>query len=351
MGHTCEECGTTFETLSSLRLHDCPAAEPAGDGQAEHDHELDDDIAANLERIRELEQAAKRQAEQRSSTELTDALAQAQAGEPAATHQLLAYYERHLADEWNREDDDCYGGFHQRYYEPATAAIDAVVQAAGWPFLADLLEAYWPEVAIDLQQYVAVPEAGGEAAYWEDYPHVSHVLTNVTGRYVIRTRLTEGVAAIPSTALDYLCQFHPNPDDEGAWIDSMPYGWGIDHPEHPFAETIVALLHGDHEIWVGGAFEHAVHADQHAATALLERVLQDDLVDEPALLFSPLSRIEQGAYPYEPQYWDWETVYPTLATDDFEWDPAVKTRLRSLVETTDVAEDLPAEWTFADLER
>lgn len=28
MGHTCEDCGETFATLSRLRLHDCPGPDP-----------------------------------------------------------------------------------------------------------------------------------------------------------------------------------------------------------------------------------------------------------------------------------------------------------------------------------
>lgn len=101
---------------------------------------------------------------------------------------------------------------------------------------------------------------------------------------------------------------------------------------------------------MSGALEHAIHADQHAATDLVERAVQNDLVDDLAMLFSSLSRIDQGEPPYEPQYWDWEEVYPALDADGFEWAPEVEARLRSLVETTGVDEDLPDEWTFADLE-
>lgn len=78
MPHTCEDCGETFDTLSRLRLHDCPEDEVTAERERRKQNE---EIDASIRRMtREEDTAAKRNA----SDELTDALERARDGDHTA---------------------------------------------------------------------------------------------------------------------------------------------------------------------------------------------------------------------------------------------------------------------------
>ncbi len=344
MGHTCEHCEETFETLSGLRLHDCPADESAFKRERKKRDEAIDDRIRRL--LREENSAVKR----RVSESLTDPLERAAEGDHAAVHQALAQYERSLSDEWNAYEGGEYWGFHRVFFGPAVDGLDRAVVAEGWPFLLDVLEAYWPETELDFESYPDhEPFGPAETDAYEAFPHVSHVLTTVTGMQLVRTRRAAGVEAIPTDALEYQLRFHRHPGDESPWIDSMSYGWGIGHPEHPVAERIETLVEGEYEIWAGTALEHAMHADQHATADLIERLFDRDLVSDPALILHSLCSIERGYHPDASSHWNWAVLYPEFTDANFDWDPDVRERLRAVVEDSELIHQLPADWTFDDI--
>jgi hypothetical protein len=171
----------------------------------------------------------------------------------------------------------------------------------------------------------------------------------VTGKQLVRTWRSDGVDAIPPPALEYQLCFHRHPGDQGAWIRSMSYGWGLGHIDHSVAEHIHMLIDGEYDIWASSAIEHAFHTEQEAATTLLESVFAEGLVSNPGLLLRSLAAIARGRYPDQSEHWDWEPLYPELAQDGFDWDDAVRQRLRTLVEDTETPHDLASDWTFADL--
>lgn len=344
MAHTCEDCNETFETLTRLRLHDCPEDQEAIERKRQKQDEKHDARPRKMRREEEL--AVKR----RVSDELINTLERAADGDPAAVHQTLAQYERHLSEEWNNYEEGEYWGFHRVFFGPAVDGLDRAVLAEGWPYLLDVLDAYWLENSFDFEAY---PEHESfsleETDEYENFPHVSHVLTTVTGKQMVRTHLSDGVDAIPALALEYQLQFHRHPGDESPWIDSMSYGWGIDHPDHPVRDNIKVLVQGEYEIWAGTAVEYAIHADQYAATALLENLFEEGIVSDPIMLLRPLGSIERGNYPSSSDHWDWETLYPEFDEAGFDWDPSVRDRLRTVVEDSGLAQQLPAEWTFDDI--
>ena len=347
MARECGDCGESFGTLSALRLHDCPADEDA-DGD-----DWEREVEEHMAEIRRREREGDRMAERAASSEFTEALDAAGADDTGAVHRALAQYERHLATEWAKSDDSddrCYWGFHRVFFGPAVDALETAVLAEGWPYLIDVLEAYWSENSFDFDAYPEHEAFGGdETDDYEDFPHISHVLTTVTGKQMVRTRRSDGVAAIPVDALDYQLRFHRHPGDESPWIDSMSYGWGIGHPDHPTGETIETLVDGAYEIWASTAIEHGMHADQHATADLLVDLFEQDIVSDPALLLSFLGSIERGYYPDSSDYWDWETLYPEFDEAGFDWGADVRDRLRIVVEDCGLAKQLPDEWTFADI--
>jgi hypothetical protein len=67
------------------------------------------------------------------------------------------------------------------------------------------------------------------------------------------------------------------------------------------------------------------------------------------LLLSSLGSIERGYYPDSSDCWDWETLYPEFGETGFDWAPDIRDRLRAVVENCGLAQQLPDEWTFADI--
>ncbi|MFC6721565.1 hypothetical protein [Halobacteriaceae bacterium SHR40] len=341
MPHTCDDCSEEFETLTRLRLHDCPAEESTA-----HEDAFEDRRAEIEKREREAERRVKRAA----SDDLTDGIEKARQGEEMGVYQTLAQYERHLSEEWGKAEDGDYWGFHRVFFRPAVEGVELIVQREGWSFLLDILDAYWPAVTYDFDTYSEHESFGqAERGDFEEYPHVSHVLAAVTGKQLVRTRRADGVAAVPAEALDYLLLFHRHPGDTQPWIDSMSYGWGIGHPDHSFEDTIETVVDGEYDIWAGTAIEHAMHADQHAATRILEELFAADLVSDPAQLLHCVGKIDRGYYPDSSDHWDWETLYPEFHADGFDWNPGVRDRLRAVVVDCGLAQQLPDDWEFTDI--
>jgi hypothetical protein len=311
MSHACEDCGETFETLTTLRLHDCPASDA---GEGDPGSERGDERLASL------------------VDDATD-------GDVGALEQALAEFETTQAAAREAGDTDRYRAVSRTHREPLVGGLDAAVRESGWSVLDEFVAAYRPETAAEL-------------------PHVTPILQNVTGRYLVRTRLADGVDAIPAAALGY---FDAIRDEVGAAEDFVreglhPYGWGIGHPEHDVADAIHALA-GDDVFLANAMLEHAFYADQHAAVELLERIAADDSIQGTvpygtgeitlvrALLDAPAGAASENFWPNIPRYWDW---YGELAFD-FKLDSDVKRRMRTLVTREGLDADLPRDWAIADL--
>lgn len=340
MAHTCDDCDEQFGTLSALRLHDC-AADTGSD-----DAELDE----HLEEVRRLQREEDSAARRKASDTFVDALDRAQDGDHGAVHRALALYEQHLTVEWRTEEDH-YWGFQRAFWGRTVEALDGAVAAQGWPFLLDVLDAYWPEVTFDATHTDGDSATARQTDYndFEDYAHVSHVLTTVTGMWLVRTRRTEGLGHVPVEALDFLRLFHAHPDETGAWVDSAGYGWGIGHPDHPVDDSLERMTADGFEIWASSAIEHALHADQYAAVTLLEDLFAAGVVPDPWLFLRAPGSLDRGDYPGTSDHWDWEAIYPEFADGEFDWDPTVRDRLRALAEDTGVVAELPPDWTLGDI--
>jgi len=328
MAHECDGCGETFPTLTRLRLHDCPAEESESqDPLSSFDAFLDsisDALDADMQRrTRERE---KRGLEAASDTLKTNLEAAAH-GDVDAAFGLIARYERELREYHDIEDYDTYRGILWAFYEPVAEALDEIATREGWRFLGELVEAY-PRESPD------------------DEPFVSPVIENAVGRHVARTRLRDGVAAIPTEALAYLGSFWDSMGDVSG-EESFTYGWGIGHPEHSVTDHLHDVVTAE-LFWVRGVLPHTFYADQHAAADLLEALITDERIDyeDRYMLASILATVDHDSTPKIPRYWDLREELDYR----FEWDETVRTRLRDAIETEGFHERLPETWTFRDME-
>ena len=296
MSHECEDCGEAFETLTRLRLHDCPGY----------------DTAPVREFIDEVDQ-----------------------GDPVAVRQAIDEFESALESAAGSSGSQ-YRDVFWEGYEPLANQLDTAVQTEGWPFLVDLIK--------DLD-----PNRTG------DVPFSSPVIENAVGRLFIRTRLTEGVEAIPVDGLEYLSGIPRRTESGVDWEESFAYGWGVGHPDYTFSDHISEAIH-DHMFWVESVLEHAFYADQRTALDLLTDLLRDDSielsvrhpsgeVDESRFLLSSVSGLNTERWPQIPRYWEWQEEFGY----SFEWESEVEQQLSDLVSETGVEGDLPDEWTFQDL--
>lgn len=329
MSHECEDCGQEFETLSQLRLHDCSPDEDGitpshGSGEAE-----------TSER-----EVTERQSEEVTIEEVDELLASIQDGESSALHQVMAIYETRLRSAHEAGDSDRYRSISRAYQEQLITVLGDATQREGWELLAEFLDAYHPETA-------------------DEFPYVTTILQNVTSRYLIRTRLSDGVEAIPVEALEFFRSILTRLDRDGYDFitEGMhPYGWGIGHPDHSVAADIHD--HAATDIFVVNVMlEHAFYADQQLAIDLLERIARDDSIQQKSirqpggeisgtryLLDAPAGAITEIS-PTIPRYWDWEDELEY----EFELDSDVERRIRQLVIENGLDDDLPDDWEIADL--
>ena len=308
----CEDCGETFETFTERRLHDCS---PSGAGDRDT---LESDPAVQ---------------------ELDDLIADAQNGDETALHQAMARYETVQAAAHEGDDHDRYRAVSRAFRESLIASLDTATREGGWAFLEEVIDAYHPETSDEL-------------------PHVTTNIQNVTGRYLIRTRLADGVDAIPVAALEYFEAVLRDLRDTQDFIREglHPFGWAIGHPERDVADVIHELAEED--IFLANPMlEHAFYADQYAAMELLERIAEDDAIQGTvpygrgeisllrSLLDAPAGAASDEFWPTIPRYWDWHEEL-SIEAGLVE---SVERRIRDLVTDQGLDEDLPLDWTIADL--
>lgn len=328
MSHVCEDCGQEFETLSRLRLHDCPASDTV---------ETDNgSVAATSQTDRDL---VERKSDEISVEKVDELLASIHDGETSATHQAIAVYETQLRSAHEAGESDRYRSISRAYREQLITVLDDATQTEGWEFLAEFLDAYHPKTA-------------------DDFPHVTTILQNVTSRYLIRTRVRDGVEAIPVTGLEFFHSILDRLGGEGYDFitEGMhPYGWGIGHPDHSVADNIHNHVSTDIHV-VNAMLEHAFYADQHLAIGLLERIVRDDSIQQRVpypggeisetryLLDAPAGAMSDFS-PTIPRYWDWEEEL----NYQLELHEDVEQRIRKLVTENGLDNDLPNNWTVSDL--
>ena len=308
----CEDCGETFETLTERRLHDCSPS-----GASERD---------SLESDPEVQ-------------ELASLIDDAQNGDDTALHRAMARYETVQAAAHEADEHDRYRAVSRAYREPLVAALDEVTREHGWAFLEEVIEAYHPETS-------------------DEFPHVTTIIQNVTGRYLIRTRVVDGVEAIPVAAVKY---FEAVLRDVGTSQDFIreglhPYGWAIGHPERDVADVIHTLAGVDVYLTLP-MLEHAFYADQYDAVEPLERIAADETIQGSLpyrrgeishvryLLDAPAGAASDEFWPTIPRYWDWHEELKIEAG----LDESVERRIRDLVTDQGLDEDLPPDWTIADI--
>jgi len=211
------------------------------------------------------------------------------------------------------------------YFEPLATHLEVVVTAEGWSVLADLMDRYEPQ-----------DDAND--------PAPTPVIGNAIGRYLIRTRLSDGIHALPAEGLAYLFALREEAGDAG-WEEAAAYGWGIGHPTEPVADHIQTAARED-IYWISSVLEHAFYADQHAACDCLAEIVTDDAVDDLRFVFDAVSRCDRvDRWPTVPRYWDWEDSVDI----SFEWESDIVVRIRDLVAETDRGQNLPDDWSFQDL--
>ena len=308
----CEDCGETFETFTERRLHDCS---PSGG--------TDGDTLESDPAVQEL-----------------DALVEAaQTGDGNALHRAMARYETLQRSAHDDVHTNRYRSVSRAYREPLVAALDEATREHGWAFLEDVIEAYNPETS-------------------DEFPHVTTIIQNVTGRNLIRTRVADGVDAIPGAAVEYFEAVLGDLRDTQDFIREglHPFGWAIGHPDRDVAGVIHE--HAEENIHLTNPLlEHAFYADQHAAVELLERIAADDAIQGTIpyrrgeisflryLLDAPAGVASDEFWPTIPRYWDWHEEVPIEAG----LDESVERRVRELVTDHGLDADLPPEWTIADL--
>jgi len=309
MSHECDDCGREFDTLTRLRLHDCSPSDTLEDASetrgVDHLDELLDSIKGS--EVDELQQA-------------------------------METYESALASAHESGASERYREFSREYRKPLITAIDDATQAQGWSFLEEFIEAYHPDTV-------------------DDFPHVTTILQNVASRYLIRTRLADGIDAVPVAVLNYFDSILSEVEEGYDFINEglHPYGWGIGHPDHSVADRIHD--HAAKDIFVvNPMLEHAFYADQHAAIEVLERIIRDDSIQRS--MQHPTGEISEARYlldapagavsdfwPTMPRYWDWHEELEYT----FELDGEGEQRLRDLVVEGGLDAELYDGWEIEDL--
>ncbi|TKX48501.1 hypothetical protein EXE41_01030 [Halorubrum sp. SD690R] len=329
MAHECDDCGESFETLTRLRLHDC------GDVQPE--------TTVGSVDLKQSQSTGSSPADERnrSVTELETLLDRFSDGDRDALHCAVVEFESALSAALEEANSgDTYRDVFWPYHERVSDALDEAARSAGWKFLEDVIDAHDPTAD-------------------DKIPLVTPTIANAVGRNLIRTRLTDGVSAIPVAALEYLDAIAVTADDtaDTAREEVHAYGWGIGHPDHPVADHLRARASED-IFSVNPTLEHAFYADQYAAVDLLETLVRDESIN------GTLPRISCDDMPYRrylfdcayglktdnhwpgmPRYYDWDEEFDYT----FELDETVEQRIRDLVEEAGFDANLPNDWTFRDL--
>jgi len=270
---------------------------------------------------------------------LDQQLASADDGNVTALTRAVATYETRLSTAHEDGESDRYRRISRAYRKQLITVLDDAIQTEGWEILEEFLNAYHPETT-------------------DGFPHVTTILQNVTGRYLIRTRLSDGVDAIPAPALAFFSSILDQIEGDG--YDFMrealhPYGWGIGHPDHSVADNIHQHASTGLPL-VNAMLEHAFYADQHSAIELLEQLINDEAVRQTLpyrsgkisgpryLLDAPAGAVSEFS-PTIPRYWEWQEDLDY----EFVLDADVEKRIRDIVTEEGIDGDLPTDWTIADL--
>lgn len=342
MSYECDDCGQEFDTLSRLRLHDCPGNQPAETRENSATETTDASTGTSLE-----DSGLDREKLEREYPDVVGDLPElfddAREGDLSALSRAIAEYERVLT-KVSRGDapggDDLHSDLLFAYYEPLADGLDAAAETNGWDALIEFADAYDPREQ-------------------DAFPEVGHVIANALGRSIIRTRQDDGVDAIPAAALAFLGTIPEYVDEHHvAYEESYTYGWGIGHPEHTVADHLLALAE-DEPKFVKIALNTAFYVDQHAALDVFETLVTDEELsgtrstvgletDLTEFYLQAVADLETEALlgPHAPPYWDEDDDLPRV----IDVDPDVKQRIRALAHETGVADGLPAEWALRDLE-
>lgn len=329
MSNECDDCGREFETLTRLRLHDCSTVES---------DTFSTDSAVDESAATDSSPAAERDGSVAEIDNLLDRFAD---GETETIHYAVVEFESALSAALEEDQSgDAYRDVFWPYYERISDTLDEATRANGWTLLDQVIEAYDPTADDRL-------------------PLVTPAIANAVGRYIIRTRLTDGVDSIPAAALEYLDAVAVSADDTDDITreEIHAYGWGIGHPDHSVVDRLHARASAD-IFSVNPSLEHAFYADQYAAIDALERLVRDESIDGTLPRFNRADMSYRrylldcvyglktdDRWPQMPRYYDWYNEFEYT----FELDDTVEQRIRDLVEETGFDAELPADWTFRDL--
>lgn len=342
MSHECDDCGQEFETLTRLRLHDCPPEKPPSPS-SDATEDTDNQVTEPSSDYR-IERAELERRHPELVGKLPDLFDDACAGDIAALPQAIAEYERVL-DKVSRGEAPGGVELHSdilfAYYEPFADGLDEVAQAHDWNMLLDFVDAY-------------------NYHEQDEFPEVAHLIANVLGRSIIRTRQLEGVDAIPAEALAYLggipeCVRDSNP----AYEQSYTYGWGIGHSDHSVADRLYDLAENEHK-FVKITLNTAFYVDQHQAIDVLERLVTADDIDTTTDSFGRTVDLTEFYFklvadlktdklvgPHAPIYWpEGDNLERVLSID-----PNIEQRIRQLAEKTGVTFALPDNWDLHHLDQ
>lgn len=323
MPYTCDDCEETFETLSALRLHDCSSSTSSGDSESETDDWMTD---RGEKRRQDRESLAAETVDEafinlletaRNSTDRNTAV------------RLLADYEGELQDALDVDDNgDSYRAVFWTYYEPVVERIDNVCRTEGWPFVTEVMDAYDHRADGELSDATAV-------------------VANLVARSLIRTRLTDGVDAVPAAAVDFLgsIQEYDTKTFEIASEESHHIGWAVGHPEVDVEGRIRDAV-PDNETWAVAAAKRALYIDQTSVSLFCELI---ETTEETGFILDTLAHFEgePGSLLF-PRGWE--------ITDEFDRDfavslePQTERRLRETISECGYDSRLPDDWDFEDLE-
>ncbi|MFB6298180.1 MAG: helix-hairpin-helix domain-containing protein [Salinirussus sp.] len=238
---------------------------------------------------------------------LTRALDAATRGSQADVYQLLAAWNASIEATLEIGPGRTESVMRQ-YYEEVLSLTDAAATRDGidWEFLGECREAY--------------PAGVGDHA-------CTALLVNVISRCVIRTRIEEGVGAIPAWALGYLVTVARDDEGPGNELESSTFGWGIGHPESAVAErTVNRAASGAHE-WAAAVLAHATVAAPDAGLALFEQLVRATEGDTPLHFLASLEGLHERSILRLPEYWDPADEY----TPAFELSDAQRERVLTLI--------------------
>ena len=230
---------------------------------------------------------------------VTNALEDATSGEQSDVHSLLAAWDQSVETAIDRGGWSRLQEIREQYLEEVIDLVDTATTIDGidWAFLQECVDAYPPGVGNH---------------------HCSSILVNIVARCVIRTRIREGVDAIPAWALEYLAAVTVEDDGEWAWESTAAFGWAVGHSEIAVLDRAIERAESGDESWAMGILEHATFADPEAGIDLLERLLESPDVVEDLLFVSCLHAPFEQDFPDFPQYWepDTELDYQVEISDD-----------------------------------